>query len=78
MITTVQWQGKKYTMGRRQANVLSLLLGGEKMSVTDITRRLGYSDPRGHIAVLRHKGIPISDEWVMTKEARFKRYFIHL
>ena len=78
MITTVQWQGKKYTMGRRQANVLSLLLSGRKISVTDIVRNLGYSDPRGHISSLRRKGIPIMDEWVTTREARFKRYFIYL
>lgn len=78
MITTVQVFGHKYTMGRRQANVLSLLLSGRKISVTDMVRTLGYSDPRGHISSLRRKGIPIMDEWVTTQEARFKRYFIHL
>ena len=78
MITTIQVLGKKYTMGLRQAKVLSLLLRGSKLTVADITRRLGYCDPRSHIAVLRRRGIPISDEWVTTKEARFKRYFIHI
>ncbi len=60
---------------RRQKKVYDLLRTG-KHSSADITIRLGYCDPRSHIAILRGKGVPVRDEWVQHKDTRFKKLWI--
>lgn len=54
------------------------LLTRARLSVADISRLLGYSDPRGHIRNLRNKGVNVCDEWRTgaTPDVRFKVYFI--
>ncbi len=54
------------------------LLRRARLSVADISRLLGYSDPRGHISHLRKKGINVCDEWRTgaTPDVRFKVYYI--
>lgn len=60
----------------RQKNICHFLRHG-KFSAADISRRLGYADPRGHIRNIRKKGITICDEWIKCEDGtRFKRYFI--
>ena len=65
----------KPKLSKRQKKVYDLLCTGRR-SVTDITIRLKYSDPRGHIRDIRDKGIIINDYWVKKDGVRFKRYWI--
>ena len=62
-------------LSKRQKKVYDLLCTG-KRSVTDITIRLKYSDPRGYIRDIRDKGIIINDYWVKKDDVRFKRYWV--
>lgn len=62
-------------LSKRQNKVFDLLRTG-KHSVADITIKLGYSDPRAYIRVLRGKGINILDEWVKLPDSQYKRYWI--
>lgn len=59
----------------RQKNVENLLREG-KHSVTDITIKLRYADPRSYIRYLRDKGVNVRDEWVEKKDSRYKIYWI--
>ncbi len=62
---------------KHQREVFKLLLRA-RLSVADISRLLGYSDPRGHISKLRKKGVNVCDEWRTgaTPDVRFKVYYI--
>lgn len=63
---------------RIQRKVAYLLNDGGRYSAADISIRLNLSDPRGHIAKLRRKGLPIPDEWCIGEYGtKYKRYFIH-
>lgn len=64
-------------LSKRQKKVFNLLLSG-KHSVTDITVKTGYSDPRSYIRDLREKGITIYDQWVKKGDARYKIYWVPL
>lgn len=64
-------------LSKRQKKVFNLLLTG-KHSVTDITVKTGYSDPRSYIRDLREKGITIYDQWVKKGDARYKIYWVPL
>lgn len=59
----------------RQQNVENLLSEG-KHSVTEITIKLGYADPRSYIRYLRHKGVNVQDEWVQNRDVRYKMYWV--
>ena len=59
----------------RQQNVENLLCEG-KHSVSEITIKLGYADPRSYIRYLRHKGVNVQDEWVQNKDVRYKMYWV--
>lgn len=60
-----------------QQRIYNLLSDGIPRSAADITISLRLSDPRGVIRDLRHKGVPIADEWCEgVHGGRFKRYFI--
>lgn len=59
----------------RQRNVLNLLRNG-KHSAADITIALGYCHPASYIRTLRDKGFNIVDEWVETKDTRYKQYWL--
>ena len=59
-----------------QKRVYNLLNTGGCFSVYDICLRLHISDPRGHIASLRRKGIEILDEWRKCENGRYKVYFM--
>lgn len=59
----------------RQQNVENLLSEG-KHSVTEITIKLGYADPRSYIRYLRHKGVNVQDEWVQNNNVRYKMYWV--
>ena len=62
---------------RIQQEVYNLLANGGKYSAADISICLHLGDPRGHIAELRKKGIPILDEWQESEYGtRYKVYFI--
>lgn len=69
---------KVTNLPRIQRKVYNLLSGGGKYSAFDIAMRLRLCDPRGHIAVLRRKGIEVLDEWRTTSRGeRYKVYFIN-
>lgn len=60
-----------------QQRIYNLLSDGIPRSAADITILLRLSDPRSVIRDLRHKGVPIADEWCEgVHGGRFKRYFI--
>ncbi len=60
-----------------QKRIYNLLSDGIPRSAADITISLRMSDPRSVIRDLRHKGVPIADEWCEgVHGGRFKRYFI--
>lgn len=60
-----------------QQRIYNLLSDGIPRSAADITISLRLSDPRSTIRDLRHKGVPIADEWCEgVHGGRFKRYFI--
>mgnify|MGYP000843915395 FL=1 len=59
----------------RQQNVENLLSEG-KHSVTEITIKLGYADPRSYIRYLRLKGVNVQDEWVQNNNVRYKMYWV--
>lgn len=60
-----------------QQRIYNLLSDGIPRSAADITISLRMSDPRSVIRDLRHKGVPIADEWCEgVHGGRFKRYFI--
>lgn len=62
---------------RIQRLVYDLLKGGGKYSVADISIALHISDPRGHIAKMRAKGIVILDEWRTSEYGvKYKVYYI--
>jgi hypothetical protein len=46
-----------------QQRIYNLLSDGIPRSAADITISLRMSDPRSVIRDLRHKGVPIADEW---------------
>ena len=60
-----------------QKRIYNLLSDGIPRSAADITISLRMSDPRSVIRDLRHKGVPIADEWCKgVHGGRFKRYFV--
>ena len=61
-------------LSKRQKRVFDLLCTG-KHSATDITIKLGYSDPRSHIKRMIDKGVIIYSEWIEKGEVRFKRWW---
>lgn len=74
--------GGKYTkcicknLSKREKKVLELLISG-KHSVTEITMKTGFSDPRHYVRMLRQKGIPVHDEWVHpSSETKFKTFYV--
>lgn len=66
------------SLPRQQYRLLSSLLRAKRpVSVVDIIRALGQTDPRGHISSLRRRGYPIGDIWCKSRDGRrYKRYFI--
>ena len=66
------------TLPNKQRRVLEILMRGGKYSAADITVITHFSDPRGYIRDLRHKGYSISDEWRDNAEmdGRHKVYFL--
>jgi hypothetical protein len=62
------------SLSKRQKKVFDLLCTG-KQSVTDITIKLGYSDPRSHIKRIIDKGIIINSKWIEKGEIRYKLYW---
>ena len=61
----------------RERKLLELLEQGGKLSVADITRALGYCDPRSYIARMRRKGVDICDERVTDPSGvNFKLYWL--
>lgn len=63
------------SLSKRQKKVFDLLCTG-KQSVTDITIKLGYCDPRSYIRYLREKNILVKDETVQKADVTYKRYWI--
>ena len=63
------------SLSKRQKKVFDLLCTG-KQSVTDITIKLGYCDPRSYIRYLREKNILVKDETVQKADSTHKRYWI--
>lgn len=63
-------------LSKREKKVLELLISG-KHSVTDITIKTGYSDPRHYFRALKKKGIPIKGEWVNpSKGVKYKLHWL--
>ncbi len=63
-------------MTPKQARVYNLLSGGNSYTVIEISVKAHIGDPRSIIRDLRNMGIIVRDEWVETRESRFKRYWI--
>ncbi len=51
------------------------LLCGERLTTGEANRLATTVDARKCISRLRSEGMPISDEWVIERGRRFKRYF---
>ena len=56
--------------------VLNLFLSGGQYSNVEISMILRTPDPRSHIRELRKRGYKISDNWVKSKNSRYKIYFL--
>lgn len=65
-------------IARVQGRVLAVLQSGERLTALQIARRARITDPRGHIAALRGKGICIADAWIKSPEwgTRCKVFFL--
>ncbi len=65
-------------IARVQGRVLAVLQSGERLTALQIARRARVTDPRGHIAALRGKGICIADAWIKSPEwgTRCKVFFL--
>lgn len=65
-------------IARVQGRVLDVLQSGERLTALDIAQRARVTDPRGHIAALKRKGVSILDEWIKspTWGTRCKVFFI--
>ncbi len=75
--TTNECKDRKRAESFHQNRILKLLSAGGHYSAADISVALHLSDPRSLIRRLRHKGIPILDEWHNAAHGgRFKKYFI--
>jgi hypothetical protein len=62
-------------LSNRQKKVYTLLMAG-KHTVTEMTIKTGFSDPRGYVRELRNRGINVRDEWIKKDDVRYKRYWI--
>lgn len=66
----------KYTkLSDRELKIYNELRKG-KRTVTQLTIKFGFSDPRGYIRNIRNKGISVFDEWINKNDTRFKTYWI--
>lgn len=65
-------------IARVQGRVLAVLKSGERLTALQIGSRAHVTDPRGHIARLRDKGIAIADTWIKSPEwgTRCKVYYL--
>jgi hypothetical protein len=65
-------------IARVQGRVLEVLQSGERLTALQIASRARVTDPRGHIAALRGKGILIADTWIKSPEwgTRCKEYYL--
>ena len=62
---------------RQEQRLYFMLSRGGQYTVADISRELGQCDPRGHIARMRRKGIPIADKRVSNSEGiNYKLYWL--
>ncbi|MBP5486339.1 MAG: hypothetical protein J6Y06_01710 [Bacteroidales bacterium] len=66
------------SIARVQGRVLAVLKSGERLTALQIAKRACVTDPRGHIAALRNKGIVIADAWIKSPEwgTRCKEYYL--
>ncbi|MDE6485396.1 MAG: helix-turn-helix domain-containing protein [Duncaniella sp.] len=62
---------------RQERRLYDMLRRGGRYTVADITRELGLCDPRGHISMMRRKGIGIADKRVTRPDGvNYKLYWL--
>lgn len=59
----------------REQEILELLFEW-KMTLVELAVNLNMTEPRVYIRKLRKKGVPISNEWIISRGIRCKRYWI--
>lgn len=60
-----------------QRSIMAALSDGLPHSVRELVQEAKLSDPRTAIRQLRHKGVEISDQWLVNSNGiRYKVYFI--
>ena len=74
----VESDGRNIHLGRVQFRVYMAFLTGRKFTGADLCEVCKITDPRGHIAALRGKGLPISAIWMVNPDTgnRCKQYFL--
>lgn len=76
--TNTDYKDTKFTDNPIRQRLFELFLSGGKYSVVQLVVAFHIPDPRSHIRYIRNAGIPIFDNWVITRFSRYKVYYLKI